>query len=254
MESDILSDIHVYRRIYCTGCGYSFDVPLSCHNRFCEVCSAPRRRRVRSRLISIVSHVQSLPGYKIRFLTLTIPVQSDLSAAAKILISGFRKLRQRRFWKSRVKGGCYVLEVKGTLGRWHLHLHSLIDSRFLDVYRLSIEWNKCTPGKIVYVKNVPLAAVIHYVTKYICKSNLPLDDQLAASLALRGTRLFQPFGTWEAFSVPSDQFLWCCPKCDHSTFLPASILDRAFTDPYAKYVERIDSLRRRKQPIPSYEN
>lgn len=254
MESASSSVSHEYRRIYCTGCGHSFDVPLSCHNRFCDVCTGPRRRRVRSRLQSIVSFVQSLPGYKIRFLTLTIPVNADLGSSAATLVRSFRKLRNRKFWRSRVKGGCYVLEVKGVPGLWHIHLHGLIDSRFLDVYRLSKEWNKCSPGKIVYVKNVPLSAIIHYVTKYICKSDLPLAAQLEASRSLKGTRLFQPFGSWEALAVTSDQPLWPCPKCSGSTFLPSSLLNRCFTDPYAKHIECVDSLRYRKAPAPSLDN
>lgn len=253
-ELHSLDPSHQWRRIFCTSCGHSFDVPLSCKNRFCDTCTGPRRRRVRSRLIGICSAVTSQPGYRIRFLTLTIPVNDDLRGSAVRLIRSFRRLRQRKFWKSKVTGGCYVLEVKGSQGKWHLHLHGLVDSRFLDVYRLSSEWAKVSPGKIVFVKNVPIRAVICYVTKYITKSVLPYDTQIEASKALSGTRLFQPFGTWEAFATAVDRFIWTCPHCNRSTFLPASLLDRAFTDDYAKYIERAESLHYHRPPVTTYDN
>lgn len=211
---------HQYRTIACTGCGHTITVPVSCGNRFCPTCSGPRRRRVQAKLKALCQLSHPSPGYRLRFLTLTTPNVSNLGTGADHLVTSFRRLRSSNFWRTRVTGGAYVMEVTGTAGRWHLHLHAIIESRYLPVYRLSKVWQRCSGGRIVYVKNVPVREMINYVTKYVTKSILPHDQQLIASKQLRNRRVFCPFGTWHNISLTIPKIDYCCPICGNTVWLP----------------------------------
>lgn len=220
---------HKFTRLYCTRCGNHFDVPVNCKNRFCSVCSAGRRRRIRQKLTHVITSISPLPNYQCRFLTLTIPNSSKLKSAHETLVKSFRKLRQRQFWINKVAGGCYVIETTGRPGNWHVHLHAIIYSRFLPVRTLSKQWSKCSPGRIVHIKNIPLSALLNYVTKYVCKSTLSVTDQFAASKELSGSRLFQPFGTWQAYCESAPKFRYECPICHNTHFILERRIDNQFS-------------------------
>lgn len=226
MESEV--NHHQWTRIFCSSCGSYFDVPLSCRNRFCSICNSGRRRRIRQKLTHIVSSVESVKGYSLKFLTLTIPNTPNLYAQQKELVRSFRRLRQRRFWYDKCDGGAYVLEVAGRPGNWNLHLHAVIHSKYIPVRRLSKEWSKCSPGKIVYIKRVPLSKLISYVTKYITKSDLELDSQVKASQALSGTRLFQPFGLWQGYCGSAPTIRYECPSCGCTNFIHTRVITTEF--------------------------
>lgn len=220
-------DHHEYRNFACRGCGHIITVPVYCGNRFCNVCNAHRRRRIRAKLEAIVRQVKPIPSYSFKFLTLTIPNTDDLRSSAQQLIKSFRRLRQRHFFRSRCWGGAHVIEVTGTPGNWHVHLHAIIYARFLNVRRLSREWQKVSPGKIVYIQRIPPSGVIRYVTKYITKTAVPEQFQLEASSALKGFRLFQPFGKFHDIAITVPKIKYTCPKCgyDHWVLMDDWYLD-----------------------------
>lgn len=210
---------HQYIRIHCTSCGGSFDVPKSCGNRFCSICSISRLSRIRRKLVSIVSQIPPTDGYKLRFLTLTIPRQSDIRNASQQLVSSFRRLRQRDRWRRKVRGGAYVLEYTGQPGSWHLHLHAIVDCRFYDVFQLSKDWRKCSPGHIVYLTNKPFKVIVNYITKYLTKTSIDPEHQKAASYSLRNIRLFQCFGTFHEYERIAPKSRFECPHCGASAFI-----------------------------------
>lgn len=219
---------HLYHRIYCTACGKHFDVPVSCGNRFCPVCSFQRKKRVIRKINSILAFISPSVGYSVKFITLTIPNQPDLRLMAYDLIRSFRRLRQRSFWRNRVVGGAYFMQVTGRPGAWHAHLHILAESRYFPVDRLSALWSKVSTGKIVHIKQVPLTAAVNYVTAYIAGTELSSSDAVSAGFELRGLRLFQPFGTWHDVCriAPSSGF--CCPSCGDGSFYVNRDIYRAF--------------------------
>lgn len=221
---------HDFARFYCTSCGTSFDAPVNCGNRFCPVCTTRRRCSVRSKLNHIVASTPSVEGYDIKFLTLTIPNQENLHDGTVLLVRSFRKLRQRQFFRSRVRGGCYVIEICGTPHRWHIHLHAIIHARYIPHRKLSVIWASCSPGKIVFITRIPLKAVVSYVTKYITKSVMPLDQQIIASEELKHLRLFQPFGDWHAFSLAAPKFHYECPSCHATHFIHESVIRHEYRD------------------------
>lgn len=234
MQPDSLAP-HQYRRYACTGCGHVINAPVSCGNRFCPICSGPRRRRIRGQLRAIIETNSSDNAFAFRFVTLTIPNQERLDVAARILISSFRRLRQRRFWRTRVRGGCYVLEIAGEPGRWHLHLHIITQGGFLPKRQLSAEWSRCSPGRIVCVRHVPPGAMVGYITKYISKSCLSPEIQKIASDQLQGFRLFQLFGSWFCFARKVKSERCACPKCGGTSWWPLDIpyLNRIYGPPPA---------------------
>jgi hypothetical protein len=220
--SHVKQSHHVYRRIACRSCGSWFDVPLYCGNRFCAVCGGPRRRRIQSKLRYVLSNLKCLPGESWKLVTLTIPDVPDLCSGAKLLFAAFRRLRQRRFWLNRIRGGFFVLETTGRPGRWHLHIHCICIGRYLPVRDLSRHWSRVSPGRIVYVQRIPIYSMIKYVTKYCTKSDLEPEYQLHASRELRNVRLFTPFGVCHSISLAAPKILHTCTSCGYDQFFPLS--------------------------------
>jgi len=213
-----MNTLHAFRILLCGSCGQSLKVPISCKNRFCHICSGPRKRRIRSRIASIVGSLELKNGYSTKMVTLTMSDQDDLAVAVKILISSFRKLRQRKFWKRKVKGGAFVIEVTGYPGKWHAHLHCIVEAKFIPSFTLSAEWSQVAPGKIVDVCWLPPSSIIKYITKYLTKSGADESHDLEVSAALKGTRLFQPFGSWQALSTIPVKEKYHCSCCGYTGF------------------------------------
>jgi hypothetical protein len=210
---------HLYRTICCTACGHQLVVPVSCGNRFCTTCSSSRLGRIRAKLRSLVAAEVPAPHFGFKFLTLTIPNQSDIRVGSQLLLSAFRRLRQRALWKRVCVSGAYVLEVTGSTGKWHVHLHAILVSRFIPHRILSAIWFKCSGGKIVYIQAIPPRAAVNYLTKYLTKGSLNLPDQFTVSHALASLRWFSAFGRWHAVLGGLPKIKPTCPACQNDTFL-----------------------------------
>jgi len=227
MTGFILQEVdHNYIRILCCGCGKVFDCPLYCGNRFCDVCNSTRRKRVRRRMEYLIDHVPPSDGKNFLHLTLTIANQPDLSRMAKQLLLSFRRLRQRAFWKNHVDGGAFVIEITRSSYGWHAHIHAIIMSDFIPWKKLKREWTDVSGSSGVYIKKIPKIDIVRYLTKYITKTGLSLPDQYAASGALKGSRLFQPFGSWYAISCQAPKYVPQCTVCGGSSF---DMLERVVT-------------------------
>jgi hypothetical protein len=110
------------------------------------------------------------------------------------------KLRRRKFAKT-WKGGFYNLEVTNEQNGWHLHLHALVDARWIDGSELSRQWCDITGGAgyIVKVQDCRKKDYLHEVTKYAVKgSELArwTPDQIRTFIeAFDGIRAFGVFGS-----------------------------------------------------------
>lgn len=211
----------------CTKCGYDFKAPVSCGNRFCEVCSGPRRRRVRAKLSSLVDATRLPFAHSLRHLTLTVPNQTDLSAAHRHLVHSFRRLRQRAFWRNKVRGGAVVFELTGAPGTWHLHLHAIIVSRYLPHSLLVKHWKQVSGGIGVYITCRPPKVVLRYLTSYLSKCSLSAEHAQEASDSLKQSRIFSCFGTWHDLIKTIPPILSVCPKCGDVSWYPLTYLSRA---------------------------
>lgn len=209
---------HSYLTFTCAHCSQSFQAPVSCGNRFCPVCSGPRRRRVLSKMRSCFDLVHLADGEHFRHLVLTVPSDSNARSMADHLVKSFRRLRQRRIWKKKVTGGCFVVEATGGGNSWHIHIHCIIQSRWMSYNKLLKAWKAVSGGSGVYIKTLKPHIAANYLTKYITKDSVSLTDQFALSGALKGMRLFSVFGTWHALSLSVPKVKYCCPYCLYSCF------------------------------------
>lgn len=225
-DPSAFEDEHEYITLICTYCGHQVTVPVYCGNRFCNICCAPRRKRVRDRLKWLIQHRKNVTGTMIKHLTLTVRNDPDLVKMTKHLIKSFRKMRNRRYWKECVVGGAFVVELTNKGNYWHAHLHIIIQSFRIDIKRLMSIWFQCSGGNTgVYIKNIPPARAVWYLTKYVTKSDLDIEDQKTASEALKNFRLFNPFGQWYAINAEYKVLPSPCTKCGISgCYLPAEII------------------------------
>jgi hypothetical protein len=150
---------------------------------------------------------------RVRFLTFTLK-HNDTPLADQLdrLYLAFRTLRRRPLWRTQVTGGAMFLEVKvGKDGRYHPHLHVLAEGGWIDQKALSADWLAVTGDSFI----VDVARVddpghrARYVTKYatkpadstIIRDPAKLDEFL---IAIKGRRLYQPFGNWRALLADVD--------------------------------------------------
>lgn len=190
-------------------------VACYCEDRFCPACGLARGKK-------IFDELKVLCGRDpVRFLTLTRKADNaSLQSALADLQRSFSRLRETDFWRSRVRGGAWFLEItRGARGaHWHVHLHVLVHGMFIDQRALSDHWHRCTRTSfIVHVRAVPgTDAGIRYCCKYVSK---PLDPSvvkdpaslLEAVVTMKGKRMWGAFGTWfkRAETVaPGDQVKW----------------------------------------------
>lgn len=204
---------HQYISLFCGFCGNTIHVPVYCGNRFCPECSKSRTRIVRNRLSNIIRQLQVSKHDSIKLLTLTIPRITSLTAGVELLVKSFRRLRQRKYFRNKVRGGAYFIEFKRTSAGWNPHLHIILESAFIPVEKLAAVWADVSPGTIVDIRRIPPGAAINYVTKYCTKLDLPEALQLQATEALRNKRLFTIFGTWSKVSPDKSSEKAKCEDC-----------------------------------------
>lgn len=221
---DIQIENHSYRTICCGTCGHEFRVPIYCGDRFCPVCSIPRRARVRRRLEFLVNHTPKEPGYGLKFLTLTIPSEPDLQFMLQRLVRSFRKLRNRSGWKRRVAGGAFIIELSRGVSGWHCHIHALLFAKYIAFERLLKMWQSCSGGRGVFIIKIPTGAAIGYLTKYLSKPSIPEFYYQEACEDLKHYRLFQPFGIWMKLLKEFHDFKAGCPECGGHTFFPLDLI------------------------------
>jgi hypothetical protein len=186
----------------------------TCHDRFCLPCG-----RERSRVIAGNVKLRT-EGKPARFITLTL--RSTTEPLAELLLKltrDFGALRRSKLWRKRVTGGVGFLECKSLAAknRWHVHLHCLVQGRFIPQDELSRTWEKITQtSKIVDIR---IATDDKHVTFYICKyASKPLDHTVVvdplrldeAIVALKGKRLCMTFGSWRGYKLtePPESGTW----------------------------------------------
>jgi len=230
-----MNDPHRYLTVACGTCGHTVNVPESCGNRFCPVCNRSRLARMKHKLTRLLAMAPKRRGESLKFITLTTVKHSDARTGVKRLMKSFRRLRQRAFWRNHFSGGAYVIEITGTADKWHCHLHIIAYGTFCPVRKLSRAWKSCDGGYIVWISRPPQGAAVSYLTSYVSKSTAPEGCERHLSEALKGTRLFQPFGMWQNTATRLPKFRMQCPVC-HSTVWCMIALPRYLDipDPYAK--------------------
>lgn len=177
----------------------------SCRDRFCIPCSIDRSRCLATNVLN------QLKGKKTRFVTLTLKQRYDHPRDVLDRITAcFRKLRSKRWWKTKVFGGCGFIEIKWSTANedWNIHLHLIVHGRYLPQAELSRIWHEITQDShIVDVRFVhDDARVAKYVAKYVSK---PFNDTFVNRNELLDTiivattnrRLCLTFGDWRGIKL-----------------------------------------------------
>ena len=147
---------------------------MHCRNRWCPKCRVYVQNRTRRR---IETWLKTADRTRLKFLTLTLkPSSRPLSDHLAHLLSSFRRLRLSPFWRALNARGIAVAEVtRGASGQhWHLHLHMLIESPYVDARKLSVAWRTASKGSyIVHVeavrRNQSGEKLVNYLASYLAK-------------------------------------------------------------------------------------
>lgn len=220
---------HSWRVLVCAHCGHEIKVLVDCKNRFCSQCAPRRSARISNRLNWLVNHIKPLPGYRLKMITLSTSNCSDIRSGVSHLLKSFRKLRQRTFWREKVEGGGFVIEITGRPGNWHPHIHAVLYSSYMPWRRLWKDWKQVSGGNAVYITSCSPDAAMRYITKYISKSIVPPHLQVQLSMELSRYRLFQRFGSWHGLKLPSRVWDYRCESCGRCDWL---------ADVYQEHIQR----------------
>lgn len=236
---------HQYIRIHCGNCNHEHDVPVYCGDRFCTVCNNGRRRQAYNRIEFLVKNSICNPGFRMKMLTLTIPNQPDVAVMIGDLLRSFRRLRQRIEWKNKVDGGCFVVEVTGRPGSWHAHLHIIMHSRWFSVETLFKLWQQCSPGRGVWIDDIPPNQAVAYCVKYISKPSVPDHVLDEVNDGMIGLRLFHPFGTWHSLNIRYKKPSAACSECGKQELMPLAI----FTDDWTPFWKEVEHPLPEEEPV-----
>lgn len=196
--ADTLDACHtIERTIQCTGCKKKRTVWNHCDNFFCPRCQPTLSRR-RFESMEWWTNTVTQPKHVV----LTVKNTDQFSAEyVEWFKHQFKKLRNQKFAKGWI-GGMWSLEVTWSESAgWHLHLHALIDARWIDNSQLAIRWAKLVGQDfaIVHVKDARSKDYLKEVTKYTVKGSelAAWPSTIIAQFvdAMSGGRNFGVFGT-----------------------------------------------------------
>jgi hypothetical protein len=195
--ADDLDGCHSYFTFArCKGCHTVRKFPNRCDRFYCPSCQ-PGLAKARAGSVEWWTKGISQPKHVV----LTIKNTADLTRGhIKELKKWFSALRRRKFARNWV-GGFYSVEVTNEGKGWHLHLHILVDARWIDAGELAIQWGKVTnqAGHIVKVKDVREGSYLAEVTKYAVKGSQLAKwtgEQIRTFIqAFQGVRCFGVFGS-----------------------------------------------------------
>jgi len=177
----------------------------SCRQRWCPMCANQKASFTKN---SVQQWIESLESP--RFLTLTLKhCEEPLLPQIEFLQDAFRRLRMRIWWKKRVFGGVWFLQVHRSKvdGLWHPHLHILLDGKYMEQGKLSDLWDLVTWGSMVLeitrIHNPEDSA--KYVARYSARpakfAEMALADRVEMIEALKGKRLSGTFGTAKVITL-----------------------------------------------------
>lgn len=180
----------------CTGCRRAKKFWNRCENFWCPECQ-PRLARERKDAVEWWARTIDQPKHVV----LTVRNTWDLDQThVKAVKKAFHKLRRCRFARA-WRGGFYSLECTNEGRGWHIHIHALIDARWIDAKELAKQWAKLVGQDfaIVKVKDCRSKDYLAEVTKYAVKGSelagWNTQDIILFINAFTGVRTFGVFGS-----------------------------------------------------------
>lgn len=167
-------------------------VPHRCGDQLCPFCNRKHVADVIAKLGPSIGRMRQA-----RFVTLTVPhTDAPLKQQRRLLLAALCRLRRTPWWKHLVRGSVHTFQVtwRHQEGRWHPHVHLIIDSRWMPWAQLRDHWAAVWPGaEIVDIRRVfdPLAAareLTHYLVRPAEVADWPDDTFLEYVHAVAGTQ------------------------------------------------------------------
>jgi hypothetical protein len=179
----------------CSGCKKTKKFWNRCERFYCPACQ-PRLASERAKSVEWWTKQIRQPKHVVLTLRNSININKEY---VKHALDSFRRLRRMAFAKN-WQGGFFRLEVTNEGRGWHLHIHALIDCRFIDSADLAMAWaaaNRNT-GYIVKVRDAREQSYLQEVTKYAVKGSAiagwDVEDIVDFIVAFTGRKTFGCFG------------------------------------------------------------
>jgi len=140
-----------------------------------------------------------------RLVTLTLRSSSaPLGQQIARLRACWKRIKGRKFWKTHVVGGAFVIECtyNTSTDQWHPHAHIICEGAYMPQVKLAALWEEITADSAIVDVRAAHGkdAVARYVAKYVTKANAVPDAPASRicewAAAIHGLRLYQPFGSW----------------------------------------------------------
>lgn len=195
----------------------------SCRLRWCPICAHSKAKQI---TFELEKHIRNLRNPK--FLTLTQKhSNAPLSHQITTLYGNFTKLRNSKFFKSKVSGGIWFFQIKKSdkTNQWHPHLHLLIDSEYMWQKDLSDLWLSITlTSKVVDIRAIrDVKKSAEYIARYSSRpsnlASLEENDRMELFKSLHGRRINGTFGNCRGLNLTSP------PKPDHSEYVNLGSFD-----------------------------
>lgn len=191
-----IGDCHSQKTVkQCTGCRKHSVFYNRCETKFCPIC-APRLARERRETVEWWTQQIQQPKHVVLTARNTERITRERVLAFK---KAFERLRRRKLTRN-WRGGFYSLEITNEGRGWHLHMHILVDARFVPADQLAVEWGKLIGQDfaIVKVSDCRDRKYLGEVTKYAVKGTQLAtwsgSDIAALMDAFDGVRVFGVFG------------------------------------------------------------
>ena len=206
--------------VICGHCGHKMYVVNRCRLRACPLCSFQVSRKRAEYLNALCQRIPS-----VKLLTLTMPAwEGDPKEGIKLLRSSFNKLRRHKLMKS-VVGGAYCIEVNPRENFWHIHMHAILDCKYLPYQQIFSHWKALFQVRHIEVdiRQADSRQARSYIAKEVGKNMaISLDPEFIVDWynAIKGSRLWTSFGTF--FNVAlnelddekkEEKFVPVCPEC-----------------------------------------
>ena len=164
-EAQALEDCHSrYTIATCGDCGKVRRFPNRCDRYYCPEC-ANHLQNERTRQVQWWAERIKQPKHVV----LTTKRIRDLTPGhVDELRRMFGHLRRRKFCRN-WKGGYYGIQITHAKMGWMLHIHALVDARWIDEAELKQQWRSCTNGHgyIVCVRDCRAKDYLRETTRYV---------------------------------------------------------------------------------------
>lgn len=203
--------------LICTGCHARRVVKSRCKATWCPCCQPAIAAQRNAELQPFVTAMK-WP----LFVTLTTP-NTPSAEGLREVVKAFLKLRRKKIWKARAKGGVAAYEITNKGTGFHPHIHMVVDCEWLAIKtpaprrgapreevarlceaaqeELCVEWAKCmgNPGQNwVWVTRAKRETILKEVAKYSIKCSDLIKCEGSAGDLIRAIKKTRTMTTWGA--------------------------------------------------------